>query len=115
MQITDISEYKILSIKKVTGQVIERSTFCPGEYDQLEKFAPELLDKAREIWTDDVIEEWKKHLENTEIPNIGTTPTLPQETAVLYTAIDEIFTMLVDSMEFEAMLMTEIEALKQKG
>ena len=50
-----------------------------------------------------------------ETINDEPTPTLPQETAVLYTAIDEIFTMLVDSMEFEAMLMTEIEALKQKG
>ena len=114
--IDKILEDGCLFVKTQNNVGLIRCSFAPGEFDKLEEFAPELLDQAKEIWTDEIIDKWMKRQEEIdEDLDIEIKPSLSQETAVLYTAVDEIFKLVMDTMEVNAMLMMEVENLKKKG
>lgn len=63
MQITNINEHYQLSIKKETPEGVYRCAFSPGEFDAVEKFAPDLLEEVKKIWTKQVISDWHEFCE----------------------------------------------------
>lgn len=48
---------EIEGVKNYLGQA-HRCTFCPGEFDEIKAYAPELEEMAKALWTPKVIAAW---------------------------------------------------------
>lgn len=42
----------------------ERRAFCPGEFEEIEVYAPELMPMAQAIWTDEIIAAWQEQAQS---------------------------------------------------